>query len=94
MRIHGTVTTLIMALTLVGCGKAKSEAQQGAKDVDAACKKSKDEGSKLGQEWFGKNEVFKKAVEGAMGTWKVNDAKDFPYCGPAFIEAKSRIDNG
>jgi hypothetical protein len=76
------------------CSKAKEEAIAGAAQIDAACKAKKDdEASKLGADFYAKNEVFKKAVDGAAGTWKVSDVSKFNYCGVAFVEVKSRIEN-
>jgi hypothetical protein len=98
--MNRTTKTMIRAtlasalLFAAGCNKAKSEAQQGAKDVEAACKEDRDEGLKLGREWYGKNDVFKEAVDAASQTWKVSDADKFNYCGVMFVEVKSRIDNG
>ena len=86
---------LVSAVVLAGCGKAKEEAKQGAEQIEAACKSDKkDDASKLGAELYGKNEVFKKAVDGAAQTWNVADVSKFNYCGVAFVEVKTRIDNG
>jgi hypothetical protein len=88
------VVALVLAGSVAGCGKAKAEALAGADAIDAACKdKKSDDASKLGADLYGKNEVFKKAVDGAAGTWKVSDVSKFNYCGPAFIEARTRMEN-
>jgi len=77
-----------------GCNAAKKEALEGAQEVEAACKEDPERGREVGQAWYDKNEVFKKGVDGAAETWKIEDVKDFKYCGgPAFIEAKSRMGN-
>ncbi len=86
---------VVAALAMVGCNKAKEEALEGMKAVEAACKDDKAKGNELGNEWYGKNEAFKKAVDGAAGTWKIKDVSKFQYCGsPAFSEAKMRLENG
>lgn len=90
-----TKTLFVIALastSLLACDKTKSEAQQGAKDVKAACDEDKEKGQKLGKEWYGKNEVFKKAIDDTAAGWKVK-AENFNYCGVTFVEAKSRIEN-
>lgn len=83
-----------VALLSTGCNAAKKEALEGVKEVEAACAEDPKKGNELGQEWYGKNEVFKKGVDGAAETWKVKDVKNFKYCGgPAFIEAKTRMEH-
>ena len=92
MRSTVLIGLMMATLALVGCGKAKAEAQQGVSEVEAACKEDKDEAVKLGQQWYGKNEVFKKAVDAASKTWEVKDVSKFNYCGVMFKEVKTRID--
>ena len=96
-RLNQTATVLIfaaLATTALGCNQAKSEALEGVKAVEAACSEDKEKGQKLGKEWYAKNEVFKKAVDGASQTWKLKDVSRFNYCGsPAFSEAKVRMEN-
>lgn len=83
----------VAALMLVACNKDKDEAVKAADEISAACKDDKDKAQKLGEEWYGKNEVFKKAVDAAAETWKVSDVSKFGYCTVGFSEAKVRMAN-
>ncbi len=92
-RLAAFALMLSSSTMLLACGKEKKEATKAAEEVKSACKKDKDKGVKLGQEWYDKNAVFKEAVDGASGTWNVSDPKKFNYCGVAMAEVQSRIEN-
>ncbi len=78
----------------VATASPRKEAIAAAEGIDGLCKSGKkDEASKKGQEMYGKNEHFKKAVDAAAEGWKVKDVSKFAYCGIGFVEAKSRMQN-
>lgn len=83
------------ALTLFGCESPdKKEALAAAEEIDQLCKAGKkEEASKKGQEMYGKNAHFKKAIDAAAAGWKISDVSKFGYCGVGFVEAKSRMKN-
>jgi thymidine phosphorylase len=82
----------MVLVAMTGCNKDKDEAIKEAENIEAACKAgNQEEASKLGQDLYAKNAAFKKAADEAAKTWNISDPAKMNFCGPVFVEVKSRL---